>query len=141
MLEIFQKVHRTKSARVRKREDYHIYRQLDKIPTRYKKYQDLSDEEKAVWKENVRKSQAKRRKNDPKYRQLLSYRAREYYQRTHGQYKICSKCDKRKGYIAFDLRDPKNPTPTLRGECKECRKKYNKERYDKTRRVHRKERV
>ena len=140
MVEIFQKVNR-RQTRLKAREDYHVNRELGTIPTRYKKYNDLNDEEKSRWKEAVRKSQAKRRQNDPAYRKLLSYRALEYEQFQNGRTKTCSKCHEEKGWVAFDLRDPKRPNTTyrhasntykrtLRPECKACRKKYNKERYE-----------
>lgn len=144
MIEIFQKVKR-RPKKLLNRENYHVRRQLGKSPTRYKKYNDLNDEEKARWKEQVRLSQLKRRKTDEKYRKLLSYRAKEYQQAMAGNSKECSKCHQIKGWCAFDLRDPKKPRTkwqnkgntskrTLRPECKECRKQYNKEQY--ARRVH-----
>ena len=140
MVEIFQKTNR-KYTRLKAREDYHVNRELGTIPTRYKKYKDLNDEEKARWKEAVRKSQLKRRQTDPKYRALLSYRTLEYEQFQNGRTKTCSKCHEEKGWVAFDLRDPKRPITkyrhasntakrTLRPDCKACRKKYNKERYE-----------
>lgn len=146
MVEIFQKTNR-KHTRLRYRENYHINRKLGKIPTRYTKYDDLNDEQRAKWKEAVRKSQLKRRQDDPAYRKLLSYRALEYQQFQANNTKTCSKCEQEKGWVAFDLRDPKQPKTkyqhpsntykrTLRPECKACRKKYNKERYD-VKRIHR----
>lgn len=140
MIEIFQKTNR-RVTRLKHREDYHIRRKLGRIPTRYTKYGDLSDEQRAVWKENVRMSQLKRRANDPAYRKLLSYRALEYEQRRNGRTKTCSKCHLTKGWVAFHLRDPKQPITqwqwesnsakrTLRPECKMCRAAYNKARYE-----------
>ena len=145
MLEIFQKVKR-RPKRLKNRENYHIYKNLGIIPTRYTKYADLTTEQKTAWKEAVRKSQLKRRNADPKYRKLLSYRALEYEQRKNGRTKVCSKCEREKGWVAFDLRDPKQPPTqwqtsnntakrTLRPDCKKCRSKYNKERYE-LRRIH-----
>lgn len=145
MVEIFQKTNR-RYTRLKNRENYHIYRELGKIPTRYTKYCDLNDEQRTRWKEAVRKSQLKRRQTDPKYRALLSYRALEYEQFQNGRTKVCSKCHEEKGWVAFNLRDPKQPITkyqhasntakrTLRPECKACRKKYNKERYE-ARRLH-----
>ena len=145
MLEIFQKTNR-KYTRLRNRENYHMHVKLGNIPTRYTKYADLDDEQRAAWKEAVKKSQLKRYKTDPAYRKLLIFRSTEYKQFQAGNTKICSKCHEEKGWIAFDLRDPKKDKTkyqhatntykrTLRPDCKVCRKKYNKERYD-IRRVH-----
>lgn len=131
MIEIFQKPNRKPQKRTKARENYRILRQLERIPTRFKKYSDLSAEEKVRWKEQVRLSQLKRRQTDEKYRKLLSYRNKEYRQRCKGEAKTCSKCGKLKGYVAFNLHANGK---TLRPECKECRKKYNKEYY--VRRVH-----
>ena len=146
MIEIFQKTNR-KYKRLKNRENYHILRQLDRRPTRYTKYADLTDEQKQSWKESVRKAQLKRRNNDPAYRKRLSYTTLEYEQRKNGRTKRCSKCNRVRGWVAFNLRDPKQPLTkhqwstcnskrTLRPECKDCRSKYNKERYE-FKRIHR----
>jgi hypothetical protein len=142
MLETYQKPAKRRTKRLSARENYHILRLLNRIPVRYTMWSDYTDEEKDKSRASAVRSITKRRKTDKKFA-AHTYRLNyEYSQRVAGRVKTCSKCNKVKAWSAFDKRDPKQSRTkwqwhdytskyTLRPECKQCRKEYNREQYRK----------
>lgn len=131
MLPVYRKFRKNKgkvTPKTRNRERYHRYRALNKVPTRYTSYAQLSDEEKTRLKTSVTASRMAKYHSNLSYKKLVnkqralaSLRARQL-ERLDIAY--CTVCDKEKALCDFETRSTKSKTP--RYECKACRKERNR---------------
>ena len=129
MIEIYQKK-RKRPKKLLYRQNYHILRQLGRIPTRYTPYCDLSADERARQSAGNVKRMRVRLDTDPAFRKAHYHASHARKQRKAGNAKVCSKCGVYTAFIDFDRRNT-NATKrgTLRPDCRKCRKLYNKEYY------------
>ena len=126
MIEIYQK-RRKRSKRLLYRENYHIQRLLGLRPSRYTRYRDYTPEQKQRHIDDVTAYRNNKLLTDPVYKAKHNHQCKAYNQRKRGvSAKHCSKCKVYTAYCDFDERS----SGTLRPDCRKCRSKYNKERYE-----------
>lgn len=139
ILPIYRKpMKRKKNPVIRNRERYHRYRALGKVPTRYKSYAQMSDEERETLARAVVASKMRKYHSNLKYRNKVNSRrtldSLRQRQRERGDVKACTKCLKVEPFANYERRS--STDTRLRSECKTCRKKRNKLYYEQNRDKH-----